>query len=113
MPRAEAAEDAQHAGVVWGGIHLGTQFRHEFRGHRRTARRLPYRFQKLGIQGKRVREELRRGEQVESRFEPSASGFQQSRELRSGTWLREQTLQVVERHVRVGGAGQQASERGN
>ena len=95
------------ARVFIGGRDLAPQLLQHFGPARAAPQGDPQHLQKIGIGDQQIAEELAGAEQLQHRFQRARPAFQQHRQRRR-PGAREIALQIVERHVRVGTARQQA-----
>ena len=110
LPPAEAAEDAEDGRVLAGGIHIGLELGLHLGGAGAAAQRHAQHVEAGGVGREQVAERLADAEQLQEDLQGAAAVIEQQRQPVGAAGLGEEALQVVQRHVRVGAARQQAGE---
>ena len=111
LPLPEAPERPQDGRVLVGGIDLALELAEQLLRAGGAAQRLAQRVEEVGVGDERVGEELAGAQQVQQRLQPAGAVFEEGGHLLGDAGPGEEALQVVQRHVRVGGARQQARKR--
>ena len=112
LPLAVAAEGAQHGRVLEGAVHLSLELRLHLGGAGAAPQRHAQHVEVVGIGPEQIAERLADAEQLQQDFQGAGAVLQQERQLLGAGRLGEEALQVVEGHVGVGAARQQAVQGG-
>ena len=110
LPLPEAAEGPQHGRVLECRIH----FRLKLVLHLLLVRAAPQgnaqHVDVVRVGHQKIAEELAGAQELQERFQTAAARLEQTRQLLGAGRIGQETLKVVEGHVRVGTARQQAAE---
>jgi hypothetical protein len=107
----EAAEGAKNCRVFVSGIDLGLQLRLQFVLARTAPQRHAQHVEEIRIETQQIAKCLTGAEQVQEDFQNASAALQQDGHLCGGGGIGKEAFEVVQRHVRIGTARQQTSQR--
>src|SRR5262249_45997229 len=110
LPLAEATEDTQDGGVLERGVHFRLELGPQLLGTGTAPQRHAEHVDVIGIGDEEVAERLAGAEQLQKDLEGAGAALQKVGNAVAGRRVGQEALKVVERHIRIGAARQEASE---